>query len=65
MNTAVIVVCGVVWVAVIALQAAEIREQRQTIERLVQKCCNLPKEVPQGAKARVVSPYIEKTEDET
>jgi hypothetical protein len=65
MNTAVIVVCGVVWVAVIALQAAEIREQRQTIERLVQKCCDLPKEVPQGAKTRVVSPYIEKTEDET
>ena len=62
MNTAVIVVCGVVWVAVIALQAAEIREQRQTIERLVQKYCDLP---PQGAKARVVSPYIEKTEDET
>lgn len=65
MNTAIVAVCGAVWIAVVAFQAWEIHEQRKTIERLVQKCCDLPKEVPQGAKARVVSPYIDKTEDET
>lgn len=65
MNTAVVVVCGAVWIAVVSFQAWEIHEQRKTIERLVEKCCDLPKKVPQGVKTRVVSPYIKESEDKT
>ena len=64
-NAVVGVVCSVVWLAVTAFLTAELREQRRTIEKLVQKCCDLPEDAPQGTKPRVISPYIdEKTEDE-
>lgn len=65
MNIAVLVMCGTAMIAIIAIQAAENREQRKTIERLVAKCCDLPPEAPQGAKTRVVSGYIKDTEDKT
>ena len=66
MNTAVVVVCGAVWIAVVAILLSENRAQRKTIERLVAKCCDLPPESPRGAKTRVVSGYIkDNTEDKT
>ena len=65
MNIAVLVMCGAAMIAIIAIQSAENREQRKTIERLVAKCCDLPPEATQGAKTRVVSGYIKDTEDKT
>ena len=65
MSTAVTIIFGAICIASVAVLAAEIREQRKTIERLVQKCCDLPEDAAKGTKPRVISPYIdEKTEDE-